>query len=118
LEGISLNNGERPSKVRNATILMVLAGVFNIYLGSQSYLLALAIPNSLLMVSGTLIMVFGLLPSCASLIVWLKKSWAIKMIAGVGMANCVIFIIFGYYLMAFFIAPIYWFAIDQLRKVT
>jgi hypothetical protein len=97
---------------------MVLAGVFNIYLGYQSYLLALAMPNPLLMTFGTLMMVFGLLPSCASLIVWLQKSWAIKMIAGVGVANCVIFIMTGFYLMVVFVAIIYWLAIDQLRKVT
>ena len=113
-----MSDGERSSKVRNATILMVLAGVFNIYLGYESYLLALAILHPLLMTFGTLMMVFGLLPSCASLIVWLQKSWATKMIAGVGAANCVILIISGYYLMIIFVAIIYWLAIDQLRKAT
>jgi hypothetical protein len=117
LEGISLNYGERPSEVRNATILMVLAGVFNICFGFQSYLLAFATLNSLLMTFGTLMMVFGLLPSCASLTVWLKKSWTTKVIAGVGAANCVILVLSGFYLMVILFAPIYWFAIDQLRKV-
>jgi hypothetical protein len=117
LEETFLNNGERSSEVRNATILMVLAGVLNICFGYQSYLLALAILNSLLMTFGTLMMVFGLLPSCASLTVWLKKSWATKVIAGVGAANCVILIMSGFYLMVILFAPIYWLAIDQLRKV-
>jgi len=117
LEGISLNYGERSSEVRNAAILMVFGGVFNISFGSQSYLLALVIIESFLMIIAAIMMVFGLLNFCASLIVWLQKSWATKIITGVGAANCVILIILGYYLMVFLFAPIYWFAIDQLRKV-
>jgi hypothetical protein len=97
---------------------MVLAGVFNIYFGYESYLLALEIPNSFFMTLWTLMMVFGLFAFCTSLIVWLQKSWATILIAGLGITSCAILIMLGFYLMIIFVAIIYWLAIDQLRKVT
>jgi hypothetical protein len=117
LEETSLNYSERSSEVRNATIMVVLAGVFAIYLGSQAYLLALVIPDSFLMITATIMMVFGLLSFCASLAVWQQKSWAIKLIVGIGVTICVILVLSGIYLMIIIFAPSYWYAINQLRKV-
>jgi hypothetical protein len=57
----------------------------------------------------------GALSFCASLTVWLLKSKATKIVAGVGGIICVSYILLGYYLMAVLPAFIYWVAIDQLR---
>ncbi|MBE0526800.1 MAG: hypothetical protein IH631_07645 [Candidatus Thorarchaeota archaeon] len=60
---------------------------------------------------------FSALTFCTSLIVWLQKSWATKIIAGVGIAICPVLVIFGVYLMIIIIAPIHWVAINQIRRV-
>lgn len=115
MEGISLNDVDRSSEIRNAIILIVVGGVFQIYLGSQSYLLSLIIPDSFHTLFGTLMIVYGILSLCASLTVWLQKSWATITIAGVCVASCVTLIVFAYYMIIFIVAPIYGAAIDQLR---
>lgn len=111
-----MNDIEKLSEIRNATILMVLAGTFNIYFGYQSYQLSIIIPDPFPMIVGTTMIGFGVLTFCTSMAVWQQKSWATKIIAGVGFAICVTLVIFGYYLMIFIVAPIYGVAIDQLRN--
>jgi hypothetical protein len=110
-----MNIDSRSSEVRNATILVFFGGVFQIYLGYQSYLLSIELPHSFLMIVSILMLVLGALSFCASLPVWLLKSWATKIVAGVGVAICVSYILFGYYLMVVIPAIIYWVAIRQLR---
>ena len=94
---------------------MVLGGAFHIYIGYQFYLLPLLIPQTFQTIFGTLMIAFGFLSVCASLAVWLQKSWATKIIAGVGVASCVTLVIFGYYLMIILVALLYKAAIDHLR---
>lgn len=110
-----MNDVEKQPGVRNATILMVLVGAFNIYLGYTSYQLSVVFPDPSQTVVGTVMIVFGLFTFCASLIVWLQKSWATKIIAGIGVAVCGTLIISGFYLMGIILAPIYYIAINQLR---
>lgn len=115
-----MNDVERPSGVKNATILMVLGGAFHIYLGYWSYHINLSywsypIMFPFQMIAGTLMIVLGILTFTASLAVWQQKSWASKTIAGIGVASCVTLIIFGYYLMIIVVALIYKAAIDHTR---
>lgn len=111
-----MNDVDRPSEVRNATILMILAGALHIYLGYFSFQLSIMNSHPFQTTIGTIMIIFGTLTFCASLIVWLQKSWATKVIAGVGIAVCGTLIIFGYYLIAVIVfAPLYWFAIKWIR---
>ena len=112
-----MNDVERQSGTRNATILMVFVGALHIYNGY--FLLQVLVPDQWpdQTTFGTVTIVFGLLTFCASLIVWQQKSWATKIIAGIGIAVCGTLIISGFYLMGVILAPIYYIAIHQLRRV-
>ena len=60
---------------------------------------------------------FGLLTFCISLVVWLQKSWATKLIAGVGISFCAALIMFGYYTIAIIVfAPLYWLGMHWITK--
>ena len=111
-----MNDADRSPEVRNATILMVLTGVFNIYTGYQFFQFPEILPNSFHTIIGTLMIVFGFLTFCASLAVWLQKTWATKIVAGVGVAVCATFILFGYYLAILLIVLLYGATIDYIRK--
>ena len=111
-----MNVAKMPSEIRNTIILTAIGGVFQIYLGTQSYLLSLVFPDSFHMLLGTLMIVYGILSLCASLSVWLQKTWTILLIIGICIASCATLIIFASYMMIFIIIPIYGAAIDQLRN--
>lgn len=105
------------SGIRNATILMVFGGAFHLYFGYTWFQLSLWIVQWSLETSiGTINIVLGLLTLCVSLVVWLQKSWASKLIAVIGITACAASVLFGFYLMIIIIAPIYWFAITQFRQ--
>ena len=111
-----MDDDYRPSQVQNATILLILAGALHIYLGYVSFQLSIMIPNPFQTTIGTIMIIFGTLTFCASLVVWLQKSWATKIIAGVGIAICGTLVILGYYLFSIIVfAPIYWVAINWIR---
>ncbi len=110
-----MNVVERELGTRNATKLMVFAGAFHIYLGYTMFQLSVIIPNAFQTTIGTIMAVLGLLTFCVSLIIWLQKSWATKIIAVVGIAACAIAVIFAYFYLIIIIAPIYWFAIKWIR---
>ncbi len=107
-----MNDVERSSGVKNATILMVLGGLILIYTGYQ---VSTILPNSFHPLFGILMIVFGILSLCAGLPIWLQKSWARTIIIGIGIAVCGTLVIFGYYLIIIFFAPWYWAAIDYIR---
>jgi hypothetical protein len=77
--------------------------------------LSLELSISLLAEVGIFMFVLGALSFCTSLTVWLLKSRATKIVAGVGVVICVSYVLFGYYLLAVLPAIIYWVAISQLR---
>ena len=110
-----MNDVERQSGIKNATILMVLGGAFHLYFGYASYQLSIVISNPFQVIVGTVLIVFGLLTFCASLIVWLQKSWATKIITGIGVAACATLFFSGFYLMIIIVATIYGLAIKQFR---
>lgn len=111
-----MNDVYRPSEVQKATILLIFAGALEIYLGLQTFQFSLIIPNPILTIVGTLMPVFGLLTFCASLIVWLQKPWATKIIAGIGISVFMTLVLFSYYLIAIILfAPIYWITINWIR---
>ncbi|MCK4566606.1 MAG: hypothetical protein KAU48_04775 [Candidatus Thorarchaeota archaeon] len=111
-----MNDVYRPSEVQKATILLIFAGALEIYLGLQTLQFSLIIPNPILMIVGTFMPVFGLFTLCASLIVWLQKPWATKIIAGIGIAVFMTLVLFGYYLISIILfAPIYWITINWIR---
>jgi len=94
---------------------MVLGGALHIYLGYQSYYFSILLPLPFLAIMGSIVLVFGILSLCASLAVWFQKSWATTIIAGIGITSCGILVIFGYYLVGFFFALIYWAALNYIR---
>ena len=95
---------------------MLLGGTFQIYFGYESYLLSIELPDSSLMMVSIVMFVLGALSFCASLSVWLLKSWAVKILVGVGVTICVSDMLFGYYLVAIIPAIIFWISINQLRS--
>ena len=97
---------------------MVFGGAFHLYLGYTMFQLSLIVQWPLETTISIVTVVLGLLTFCVSLVVWLQKSWATKIIAVVGIAACTAAALFGYYLMIIIIAPTYWIAISQLRRVT
>jgi uncharacterized membrane protein HdeD (DUF308 family) len=115
-----LNDVERPSGVKNATILMALGGIILIYSGYQFYYY---FTISVILVSplfGISLIVLGVLSLCASLVIWQQKVWATKLIAGIGIAVCGTFAIFGIYL-GFYLGIIvfalwYYAVLDYTRK--
>lgn len=112
-----MNDVLKPSGTRNTTILLTLLGLLEISLGIQSIQFSSIMSFSLLMIVGALMIIFGLLTFCASLIVWLQKSWATQVITVVGAAACVTLIMFGYYTIAIVVfAPLYWLGIHWIGK--
>jgi hypothetical protein len=106
----------KSSEVQKATILIILTGALEIYLGYQSIQLSLIFSNFIQAVFGAIMPVFGLLTLCASLIVWLQNSWATRIITFLGVAVCATLIIFGFYLIAIVLfTPLYWVAINWIR---
>ena len=112
-----MNDVERQLGTRNATILMIFGGAFHLYLGYASFQLSVIIPDPFHTIMGTIMIVFGLLTFCVSVVVWLQKSWATKIITVVGVAVCAALVILGFYVIILIIAPIYWVAINQFRRV-
>ncbi len=111
-----MDNDYRASQVQNAIVLLILVGTLDIYLGLQSFYLSIIIPDSFQTIVGTLMLVFGSLTLCTSLMAWLQKPWATKIIAGVGIAVVMTLVIFGFYLIGLILfAPIYWVAIKWIR---
>lgn len=110
-----MNDKEKQVGIRNATILMILAGAFNIYLGYSSFQFEIIYPEFYHAIIGTTMIVFGLLTFCVSVVVWLQKSWSIKLIVGICVVVCVAFVVLGLYLMIIIEAPICWLAIKQLK---
>ncbi len=111
-----MDNDYRSSQVQNAIVLLILVGALDIYLGLQSFYLSIIIPDSFQTIVGTLMLVFGSLTLCTSLMAWLQKPWATKIIAGVGIVVVMTLVIFGIYLIALILfAPIYWVAIKWIR---
>ncbi len=104
-----------PSGVKNATILMVLGGLFLVYTGFQIYYFAITDPYTFHPLFGILMMVFGIVSLCASLPIWRQKSWAKTTVTGIGIAICGTFLIFGYYLIIVLFALWYWAVIDYIR---
>ena len=94
---------------------MVLAGAIQIYSGYQLYQMTIIFSDSFFLIVGTLWVIFGLLSLCTSPIIWQQKSWVTKIIAGIGVAFCGTSVIFGYYLVVVFFAPLYWAVIDYIR---
>ena len=112
---MSLNDVEKQTGTRNATIMMVFVGALHIYNGFVFYLGSIIFPYPSQTIVAPVMIVFGLLTLCASLIVWLQKPWATKVITVVGVAVCGTLLLTGFYLMGIILAPIYWFAIKWIR---
>ncbi len=101
-------------EIRNITIYMVLVGAIHISGGYFIYQF-ISFPGSLHTIIGTLMMVFGSLTFCSSLAVWLQKSMAVKVIAGVGVVIGVPFIIFAVSFLAPISALLYATRLDYTR---
>ncbi len=95
---------------------MIIATVFHIYFGFSNFQLAFIIPNSFQIFIGTIAIVIGSLTLCVSALVWYQSSWAKKIITVVGIAACAAAVLFGYYLMVIFLAPLYWYAIKWISN--
>ena len=93
---------------------MALGGIVLLYFGYQLYHFSIIL--LLHPIFGILIIVLGILSLCASLPIWLQKSWATKAVAGVGIAVCATHAIFGYYLMIAFFGLWYWAVTDYIKK--
>ena len=104
----------RSLEIRNLTILMVFAGAIHILGGYYIYQF-ISFPGSFHTEIGILMIVFGFLTFCSSLAVWLQKSRATKVIAGVGVAICVPFIIFVSYFLTLIAALLYATRLDYTR---
>lgn len=113
-----MNTVERPSSVRNATILMVLGGLLLIYSGYQVYYFSITTPFAYSPIFGIFSLVLGIISLCTSLPVWLQKSWAATIVAGIGIVVCGAHIILGYYLVVVVYAPWYWAAYDYVQQST
>ena len=109
-----MNAIERPVGTRNATILMILAGVLEIYAGYSFHQIAIIMTYPLNSIFGTFMIGLGVLSLCTSLLVWFENSWAQTMIIGAGLAVCVTLLIFGFYTVIVIFAAIYYVAWKQL----
>ena len=107
----------RPSQVQNTIILLLIVGGLDISLGIQSIQFSYMTSSSFQAIIGVLMIICGLLTFCTSLVVWLQKSWATKLIAGVGISFCAALIMFGYYTIAIIVfAPLYWLGMHWITK--
>ena len=111
-----MNDIERYSGTRNATILMILTGALQIYTGYQFHQIAIIMTDPFPSIFGTFMIGFGVLSFGTSLVVWLQISRATDLIAGVGIAVCVTLILFGFYLIIIIFGSIYYIARNQLRQ--
>ena len=114
-EGKFLNDANKSSDVRNAAILLILAGSLQLYFSYSLFQLPIIFPDPFRMIMGTTMLVLGILSFCASLSVWLEKPWAESSIVVVGVTTCVFLIIIGYYLMIVVFAILYYAALDAIR---
>ena len=111
-----MNDVERYSGTRNATILMIFTGALQIYSGYQFYQMAIIMPSPLHPIFGIIMIGLGALSFGTSLVVWFQISWATKMVTGVGIAVCGVLIIFGFYLIIVIFGLIYCIARNQLKQ--
>ena len=111
-----MNISEMRLGARNATIILILVGVFLIYTGYQFHQIAIIMHDSLQSVYATLMIVFGVFSFGISLVVLFREAWALRMIVGVGIAVCVTHIIFGFYTITAVFAVIYYIAWKQLSQ--
>lgn len=111
-----MNDAEKPSGVKNATILVALGGIILIYSGYQfnHFFIIWAIPLSPLF--GISLIVLGILSLCTSLPIWQQKLWATKLTTVIGVAVCGTFVIFGFYLVIIFFALWYYAVLDFIKK--
>jgi uncharacterized membrane protein len=116
IEGKSLNDASKSSEVKKAVILLSLAGVLQFFLGYQSYQFSIMLPLPVLAIMGTIMLVFGILSFCASLAIWMQKSWATTIITGIGIMSCGTLVMFGYYLVGFFFALVFYAAICYIKS--
>ena len=109
---------ERYSGTRNATILLILVGALLIYSGYSFYQIAIIMSDPFNSIYATFMIIFGVLSFCTSFVVWSRKSWASRMIAGVGIGVCVAQIIFGFFYLSVVFAAIYYIAWKQFNQTT
>jgi hypothetical protein len=111
-----LNDVERYSGTRNATILLILAGALLIYPGYQFYLMPIIMLPPFHPLFGIIMIGLGVLSCGTSLVVWFQISRATEVIAGVGIVVCGTLILSGFYLIIIVFAPLYYIARNQLRQ--
>jgi hypothetical protein len=116
--GTILNDVESFSGTRNATILMILVGALLIYSGYAFYQISIIMSSPLSSIYATFMIIFGGFSFCTSFVVWHRKSWAPRMVAGVGIGVCVAQIIFGFLYPSIIFAAIYYIAWKQLSQTT
>ncbi|MFW9805113.1 MAG: hypothetical protein ACFFFK_00105 [Candidatus Thorarchaeota archaeon] len=110
-----MNNAERHLQVRNATILMVLAGATQIYFAYGLFQISLVYPSFATTIAVTLMIATGLLSLFVSLAVWKQQSWAASAVACIGIFVCGGLLFLGFYLVIFLFGPWYWAVIDYIR---
>jgi hypothetical protein len=111
-----LNDVEKPSGVKNATILMALGGIILIYSGCQFYYFFIISAIPFFPLLGISLIVLGILSLCASYPIWIQKLWTTKLTTGIGIAVCGTFAIFGFYLIIIFFALWYYAVLDYIKK--
>ena len=96
---------------------MFFGGAFHLYLASTifQFIMISYDPFYDTMIGVVLLVALGFLTFCASMLVWFQSSWAVKVIAVVGIAACVTAVIGAYYMMIVILAPLYWYAIKWIR---
>ena len=99
-----MNEIEKPSGVKNATILMALGGIILTYSGCQFYYYFTISVILLSPFFGISLIVLGIFSLCASLPIWQQKVWVTRLIIGIGIAVCGTFAIFGFYIIIIFFA--------------
>lgn len=114
-EEISMNEVERYSRVRNATILMVLGGLLLIYTGYQFIQIFIVIPYPPNFIHGVLMIIFGILTLCTSLPVWIQKTWAPTAVKGLSILVCGTLVLFGFLIPVAVFALCYWVALDYMK---
>ncbi|MFX1578087.1 MAG: hypothetical protein ACFFBJ_00425 [Promethearchaeota archaeon] len=110
-----MKDAEKPSGVKNATILMIIGGAIQIYSAYGLFQISLIYPSFASTIVETIMIVTGLLSLCVSLAIWKQKSWAASAVACIGIAFCGTLPFFGYYLIIFVFGPLYWAVIDYIR---
>ena len=111
-----MNDVERYSGTRNATILLIFAGALLIYSGYQFYQMAIMIPYPFPNIFWIIMIGLGVLSCGTSLVVWFQISRATEIIAGVGIVVCGTLILSGFYLIIVVFGPLYYIARNQLRQ--